>query len=605
VSNVKISDLTEVGVLSGTASLEISQGGASYRTTAADIAGTRVITIADISDMSPYGQQVAASASLSALLDAGIGSARGTFAYRNGSAWGALGPGTLGQVLQTRGPSEDPIWATVSGVGTVVQVDTGTGLTGGPITAIGTVSVATNGITYALMQQVSANNRLLGNNSGAAGNVAELTASQALDMVGSTRGALLYRGAAGWAVLAPGTASNVLISNGAGADPSWSAASSGVTNVATGSGLTGGPITSTGTISVSTNGITYALFQQVAASSLVGNPTGALANAQGITLGATLSFSGTVLQTAAHTGDVTTSANSFATTIAANAVTNAKMAQMATQRLKGRNTAGTGDPEDITATQALDWIGSTQGTVMYRGASAWSALAVGTAGQVLKTNGAAADPTWINQAGGSTTQVQYNNGGVALGGSANFTWNNGTSTLTISTGGITLSSGAKLNNVTVTAPASAATLTLGSGKTVTVSNSLTLAGTDSTTMTFPGTSSTVLTTGNTALISVGYTLTPSNLGTPTNGSTVTLAAAGGNYQYLTNNVAGFTIAAPAADCAIDVLITNGASAGTITFSGFTVGSSTGDPLTTTNTNKFLLTVVRINSVSTYTIKALQ
>ena len=75
MSNVKISDLTEVGVLSGTASLEISQGGASYRTTAADIAGTRVITIADISDMSPYGQQVAASASLSALLDAGIGTA--------------------------------------------------------------------------------------------------------------------------------------------------------------------------------------------------------------------------------------------------------------------------------------------------------------------------------------------------------------------------------------------------------------------------------------------------------------------------------------------------------------------------------------------------
>lgn len=605
MSNVKISDLTEVGVLSGTASLEISQGGASYRTTAADIAGTRVITIADISNMSPYGQQVAASASLSALLDAGIGSARGTFAYRNGSAWGALGPGTLGQVLQTRGPSADPIWATVSGVGTVVQVDTGTGLTGGPITVSGTVSIASNGVTYALMQQVSANNRLLGNNSGAAGNVSELTASQALDMIGTTRGSLLYRGASGWTILTPGTSGYLLSSSGAGADPAWAAPAASVTNVATGSGLTGGPITSTGTISVNTNGITYALFQQVAASSIVGNPTGALANAQGITLGATLAFSGTALQTAALTGDVTASANSFATTIAANAVTNAKLAQMATQTIKGRNTVGTGNAEDITATQALDWIGSTQGTVMYRGASAWAALAVGTAGQVLSTNGAASNPTWINQAGGSTTQVQYNNGGVALGGSANFTWNNGTSTLTVNNGAITMSGTTKLNNVTVTAPASAATLTLGSGKTVTVSNSLTLAGTDSTTMTFPGTSSTVLTTGNTAAITVGYTVTAYNIGTPTNGSTATLTPSNGNYQYLTNNVAGFTIAAPSSDCAIDVLITNGASAGTITFSGFTVGSSTGDALTTTNTNKFLLTVVRINSVSTYTIKALQ
>ena len=605
MSNVSISELAPAASLSGVELLEIVQGGASKSATALQIAGTRTIVLADISDMTGYGRVVAASASLSELMDGYFGSTQGTVPYRGAASWSALAPGMLGQVLQTRGAGQNPIWATVSGVGTVVQVDTGTGLTGGPITSSGTISIASNGVTYALMQQVSANNRLLGNNSGAAGNVSELTASQALDMVGSTRGSLLYRGASGWATLTPGTSGYLLSSSGAGADPAWAAPAASVTNVATGSGLTGGPITSTGTISINTNGVTYALMQQVAASSLIGNPTGILANAQGITLGATLAFSGSALQTAALTGDVTASANSFVTAIAANAVTNAKLATVATQTLKGRNTAGTGNVEDITATQALDWIGSTQGTVMYRGAASWAALAVGTAGQVLSTNGAAANPTWINQAGGSTTQVQYNNGGVALGGSANFTWNNGTSTLTISTGGITLSSGAKLNNVTVTAPASAATLTLGSGKTVTISNSLTMAGTDSTTMTFPGTSSTVLTTGNTALITVGYTLTPSNLGTPTNGSTVTLAAAGGNYQYLTNNVAGFTIAAPAADCAIDVLITNGASAGTITFSGFTVGSSTGDPLTTTNTNKFLLTVVRINGTSTYTIKALQ
>lgn len=46
---------------------------------------------------------------------------------------------------------------------------------------------------------------------------------------------------------------------------------------------------------IATNAVTYAKFQQVAASSLVGNPTGSLANAQGITLGAGLTFSGTTL----------------------------------------------------------------------------------------------------------------------------------------------------------------------------------------------------------------------------------------------------------------------------------------------------------------------
>lgn len=70
------------------------------------------------------------------------------------------------------------------------------------------------------------------------------------------------------------------------------------------------------TATIQANVVTYAKFQQVAASSLIGNPTGVLANAQGITLGATLTFVGSALQTLAHTGDVTSSANSFVTTVA-------------------------------------------------------------------------------------------------------------------------------------------------------------------------------------------------------------------------------------------------------------------------------------------------
>jgi len=48
-----------------------------------------------------------------------------------------------------------------------------------------------------------------------------------------------------------------------------------------------------------------------------------------------------------------------------------------------------------------------------------------------------------------------------------------------------------INNVTITAPAASSTLTIANNKTLTANNTLTLAGTDSTTMTFPSTSASI------------------------------------------------------------------------------------------------------------------
>lgn len=67
--------------------------------------------------------------------------------------------------------------------------------------------------------------------------------------------------------------------------------------------------------------ISYAKIQNVTAARLLGNPTGGAAAPSEISLGATLAFSGTALQTVALSGDVTSSANSFATTVAAIAGT--------------------------------------------------------------------------------------------------------------------------------------------------------------------------------------------------------------------------------------------------------------------------------------------
>jgi hypothetical protein len=75
-------------------------------------------------------------------------------------------------------------------------------------------------------------------------------------------------------------------------------------------------------------------------------------------------------------------------------------------------------------------------------------------------------------------------------------------------------------------------------------------------------------------------------------------------QYISNTGA-FTITAPSNDGSCVLLVTNGSSAGAITFSGFSVGSNTGDSLDTTNGHKFMVYIIRINGVATYSIKALQ
>ena len=145
------------------------------------------------------------------------------------------------------------------------------------------------------------------------------------------------------------------------------------------------------------------------------------------------------------------------------------------------------------------------------------------------------------------------------------------------------------------------TLAIAANKTLTVSNSLTLAGTDSTTMTFPASNANVaaLNIADQTLTG-GANVTSKSL---TTGS-VTIDCGACPLQYITNGGA-FTITAPSNDGSCIILVTNNASAATISFSGFTVGSNTGDALTTTNGNKFMVTIVRINGTATYLVKALQ
>jgi len=80
-----------------------------------------------------------------------------------------------------------------------------------------------------------------------------------------------------------------------------------------------------------------------------------------------ITLNGTSFERAALTGDVTASGNSNATTIANDAVTFAKMQNIAADTILGRVTAGSGDPEALTAAQVRTLLNVANGATANSG----------------------------------------------------------------------------------------------------------------------------------------------------------------------------------------------------------------------------------------------
>lgn len=80
------------------------------------------------------------------------------------------------------------------------------------------------------------------------------------------------------------------------------------------------------------------------------------------------------------------------------------LAAIADDRVMANISGSSAAPSAATLSDVIDaCIGSTRGQILYRGASAWQALAAGTAGHVLTSNGAGADPSW--QATGAAVSI--------------------------------------------------------------------------------------------------------------------------------------------------------------------------------------------------------
>ena len=192
-----------------------------------------------------------AASNITSMLD-GISTTQGDILYRGASSWAALSPGTAGYVLQTNGVGANPSWVISSGGGAVTSFSAGsTGFTPntattGAITLAGTLGVGFGGTglaTYTIGDTVYASatttitKLAIGtayqinavNSAGTAPSWQGL--SSLLDNVftASAQGTLIYRGASNWEALAPGTATHVLTTGGAAANPSWTAAAGGLT----------------------------------------------------------------------------------------------------------------------------------------------------------------------------------------------------------------------------------------------------------------------------------------------------------------------------------------------------------------------------------------
>lgn len=417
-AQVTILQLPAAGAITGTEAVPIVQNGVTVQTTAAALAGSPVQTQTFLTvNQEPTlnnSRYVGATNGLT-ITDGG---AQGLFNISTTGALSSLVSSGTGIQVKTSSTAITGRSIAVSGAG--LSITNGSGVSGDPTIALsgqtlnfanasfnGLVVLSTAGAVTSATITGTASQIDVANGTGVGGNP---TIGLATDpVIPGTGGVVVPAGTTGQR--GTSTLGNFRYNSTTGLfegyNGAWTAfaSGSGVTSIATGTGLTGGPITSTGTISIANTTVVAGTYGSSSAVPVF------VVNAQGqIT---------SVTNTSIVAGTVTSVAQSFT----------------------GGLISVSGSPITTSGTLALTVAGTSGGVPYFSSTSTWATSALLAANGLMVGGGAGAAPSTVTTGTGVVTALGVNTGtagafvvnGGALGTPSSGTLTNATG-LPVSTG---------------------------------------------------------------------------------------------------------------------------------------------------------------------------
>ena len=355
MANIQITQLPAAGAITGTESVPIVQNGVTVKTTTGAIAASPALTATFLTkNQEPT---LANSRALSGGTGIGLvdGGAQSTLQITLNAASGSLEAAGTGIVAKTSSTTVAPRTLTASGNG--ISITDGSGVSGNPTFQLTGIAAAianmsgtgmlaiVGGTTIAGRQITGTANQITVTDGNGAGNPTLAIASD--PVLPGTGGVVVPAGTTGQR--GSSTLGNIRYNSTTGLfegyNGAWTAfaSGSGVTSVATGTGLTGGPIVSTGTISIDVTGVTAATYgSSLVVPVIAVNAQGQITSATNTTINAVTLTTGTISTTPSNSTDIAN--KSYVDTVAQGLDTKASVV------------AGTTANITLSGTQTIDGV---------------------------------------------------------------------------------------------------------------------------------------------------------------------------------------------------------------------------------------------------------